>query len=137
MARLSQFNDFIRDVKADAVLPHLAGAILRLYSGAMPANGNAAPSGTMLVEFEPLDDPAGVSAAGVITITPPPMAEAVAAGDASVGALFKAGGQHLANVNVGAADGGGFVIELDDPTIEVNGEVTIQTFSWTEPATGA
>lgn len=135
MARLSQFNDFIRSVKADAVVPHIEGAVLRLYNGAMPANGNVPPAGTMLVEFDPIGVGDAVEANGVITIAPPPMALGVAAGNASVGALWN-GAQHLANVNVGAADGGGFVIELDDPTIELNGEVTIQEMSWTEPATG-
>lgn len=136
MARLSQFNDYIRDVKADAVLPHLAGAIVKFFNGAMPADGNTEPAGTLLVTMPALGNPAGVSNGGVITITPPAAGSAVAIGNISVGAIYKAGGQHLCNVNVGATDGGGFVVELDDPSVIVDAQVTIESFSWTEPATG-
>lgn len=136
MPRVSQYPDDVRSLKAQAILAILAGGFLRLYNGAMPANGNVAPAGTMLVEFQ-LATPAGVEANGTITFTIPGAELAVADGTASVGALFRANGTRVATFNVGAEDGGGFVLELDFPTFNSGtSEVELSSFTWVEPATG-
>jgi hypothetical protein len=134
MAKSVQYDNYIRNLKAQAVLTALAGGNMKLYDGAMPANGQALPAGTLLVTIN-LTTPAGVLLNGVITFTDPGVALGVAASNASVGALFTAGGQHVANFNVGPTNSDGFALEFDSVSILVGGEVDMQSFSWTEAAT--
>lgn len=135
MARILQLDDYIRSVKAQAVLDAIAGGYMRLYDGAMPANGNAIPAGTVLVEID-LATPAGVELNGVISFTDPAVALGVAGSNASVGALFTAADEHVANFNVGPTSGDGFVLELDSVGVAIGGEVELTGITWTEAATG-
>lgn len=135
MARLSQFSIFSRSLRAQAILDALAGGKLRIYSGAMPANGEAAPAGNLLVEFD-LATPAGVETDGVIAFTNPGVELGVLAGNASVATLVTAGGDRLGNFNVGPSGADGYIIELDDVSIEIGGEVEVTSLEWEEPETG-
>jgi hypothetical protein len=134
MAKLTQYADYVRNLKAQAVLDALVGGYVRLYDGAMPADGDTLPAGTELVQIG-LATPAGVLLNGVITFATAGTALGIAASNASVGAIFTAGGQHVGNFNVGPTAGDGFTLELDSVAIEVNGEVDVQAFTWTEAAT--
>lgn len=132
MSAVSQYSDATRSAKAAAIVALIAGGFVRLWNGAMPVDGNAAPAGVQLAEFDIAPDIDEVD--GVITMDL--AGEAAVEGTASVGTVHKADGTRVANFNVGATDTSGFVLEFDNPTLTVGAEIEA-TLTWTEAATGA
>lgn len=135
MAKTSQYSTNIRDVKADAVMARLSAATVKIYTGSMPADGDADPAGTLLATFT-LATPAGTSVGGVITFTAPSDVSIVATGTAAVAQLCESDGTNVANFNVGAT-GGGFCLEVGSTAFQSGALARISSFTWTEPATGA
>lgn len=111
-----------------------AGAgTLKIYSGAVPANGDTDPAGTLLATVAFAVTAFGAPAAGVISATDPAAVTGVAAGTAAVAIIEDASGD---NVIVGdvTATGGGGMIELATTTISVGLTVDITAFTYTQPA---
>lgn len=85
-----QKSTAIRDLQADAIIDTIpAGALVRIYTGAAPANCAAAASGTLLAELA-LPNPVGTKSGQVITF-------GTITGDASADATGTAGHWRVVN----------------------------------------
>lgn len=110
-----------------------AGAgTLKVYSGAVPANGDTEGSGTLLATVTFADPAFGNAASGVAAATDPAAVTGVAAGTAASYVVEDSTG---ANVWVGdvTATGGGGSLELVTTTISVGLSVDITSFTYTQP----
>ncbi len=130
---------------ADAVVDRVdlgsatANGLLRLYSGAQPADADSAAAGTLLLEID-LDAPAfgAASSAGVATAAGFPKSA-----DGEAGAAAGTAAQSCRIVNRDGATvfdgevtgtGGGGEIELDNVNIASGQTVTVSSLTYTHPA---
>lgn len=110
-----------------------AGAgTLKLYSGAMPANGDTDPAGTLLATVAFAVTAFGAPSNGIIAAADPAAVTGVGAGTAAVAIIEDASGD---NVIVGdvTGTGGGGMVELATTTISVGLSVDITAFTYTQP----
>jgi hypothetical protein len=130
---------------ADAVVDRVdvgsaaANGVLRIYSGAQPADADSAPNGTLLLEID-LDNPAfgAANASGVATASGFPK---TAAGEAGAGAGTDAQSCRVVNRDGATVfdgsvteTGGGGNIELDNTNIASAQNVTLSSLTYTHPA---
>ena len=111
-----------------------AGAgTLKIYTGAVPANGDTDPAGTLLATVAFSVTAFGAPSGGVISAADPAAVTGVADGTAGCYVVEDASGD---NVLVGdvTATGGGGSLELATTTISVGLSVDITSFTYTQPA---
>lgn len=100
--------------------------LLRIYTGAQPANAATAASGTLLLEFT-LQDPAFTQAGGVLTLDVTPAITDDALADGTAG-----WGRFLASDDTRRIDGAvGAEITLTDTTLETGQTVTVVSATFT------
>jgi hypothetical protein len=138
----SRLSSQSQQVAADAVLDRTDDGTgpgrLRIYSGTQPGSANDAPTGTLLVDIE-LQSPAwgGADTSGVASLNGP----VSGTGEAAAGAGTDAGwfritdgdGDTVADGAVSGTGGGGELV-LDNVTIAAGQTVTINTLTYTQPA---
>lgn len=128
---------------ADAVVDRIdvgAGtAVLRLYSGAQPADADSAASGTLLAEFD-LPNPAfgAANSSGTATALGVPLsttgeAGAAAGTNAQSCRVVNRNGDTVFDGSVTATGGGGNVT-LDNVNIASGQTVNITSLTYTQPA---
>lgn len=135
-----------RNAAADAVVGLINGGsgagVLRIYSGSRPASPGTSPSGTKLAEIT-LSDPAFASASNgsaAVDTTPALTTTALASGTA--GWFRFCDSTEAAGTGLGVVDGditgsgGGGDITLNTTSIVSGADVTITSFSYTQPAGG-
>lgn len=108
-------------------------ATLKLYSGTMPANGDAALSGNTLLGTLTFSDPSGSISAGVLTfsvITEDSSADATAT--ATFGRIQDSAGNNIFDGDVGTS---GAVINLNTTSIVTGGPIRVTSFTVSAPAT--
>lgn len=127
-----QFDDATRNARGDATETHIGTApILRLRTGAAPANCAAADSGTVLVAITLPSDWLAAGASGVKAKLGTWQAAATAAGTAAHFRVYTSGGTCKMQGTVTITGGGGDMT-VDNPVIAVDQSVTVTTFSLTE-----
>lgn len=125
-----------RNASADAVVDLVdadaTAGTLKVYSGAVPADGDTDPAGTLLATVSWADPAFGPAAGGVATATDPAAVTGVADGDAGCYIVEDASGD---NVWVGdvTATGGGGSLQLATTTISTGLSVDITSFTYTQP----
>lgn len=108
-------------------------ATLDLYTGSQPADADTSASGTLLATLT-LNDPVGISSAGVLTfdVDPPVVGTAVADGDAGWARLSDSDGNAILDGSVGESDAD-FVV--DSVTVTTGEAVAlVSTSTLTLPA---
>lgn len=126
-----------RNAAADAVVDLVdagAGAgTVKIYTGAQPATGDTAESGTLLATITLADPAFGSAASGVASATDPAPVNAVATGTAG---WFRLEDSTGANVFDGdcTATGGGGTMTLSTTSLVSGSPVDITSFTVTMPA---
>lgn len=130
-----QLSTTVRNARLDAIETAIgASPILRIYSGAAPANAGTASSGTLLATINLPADWMGAAANGskskLGTWTD---AAADAAGIAGYFRIFDSAGTvaHLQGTVTGTAGGGD--MEVDNTNFSAGQEFTVSTFTLNEP----
>lgn len=128
-----QFADSTRNARANAIETDIGTSpILRIRSGALPANCAAADAGTVLAEMTLPSDWMADAASGVKAKAGTWQdLLANAAGTAQHFRIYTSGGVCKAQGDV-TAPGGGGAMTLVNTSIALNQPVTIDTFSLTE-----
>ena len=110
-----------------------AGAgTLKIYSGAVPDDGDTTPAGTLLATVTFADPAFGNAATGVATATDPAAVTGVAAGTAGCWIIEDSTGANVMTGDVTATGGGGS-LELATTTISIGLTVDITAFTYTQP----
>lgn len=122
----------LRNTFLDTLVTQLTGGVVKLYSGAQPANVAAAPSGLLLATV-PLGSPVGVVTGGVLTFTTPVSATAVATGTAGWARFLTSADGSRMDVSVSLAAGAGDV-KVDNTAVLTGATVTITALSVTAPS---
>jgi hypothetical protein len=126
-----------RNAAADAVVDLVdagAGAgTIKIYSGAIPATGDTAESGTLLATVTLADPAFGSAAAGVATGTDPASVNAVATGTAGWFRLEDSTGANVFDGDVTATGGGG-TMTLSTTSLVSGSPVDITSLTVTMPA---
>lgn len=128
-----QYSVAVRNAQLDAVESTTgAAALLRIYSGAAPANCAAAASGTLLAEMTlPSDWMAAASSGSKALSGTWQDASANAAGTAGHFRLYDSGGTTCHAQGTVTATGGGGDLTLDNTSIASGQSVTITSFTIT------
>jgi hypothetical protein len=122
----------LADALVDLIDVGASPALLRIWSGAQPANPAAAETGTKLAEFT-LPNPAfGAAASGVATANAITAVVGLAAGTAGYFRVITRGGLSLMDGEVGTS---GADMNLNTLTISVGVDVSVT--SWTVTMPGA
>jgi hypothetical protein len=124
------------DTLVDLIDAGSGAGTIKVYTGAQPANANAAASGTLLVTVT-LNDPAfDAAAAGVVDadVTPQPAGVAVAAGNAGWARVADSAGVTVFDGSVTATGGGGDFIIAAGVALSVSQNVTLTIGNLTLPA---
>ena len=104
---------------------------LKIYSGTIPATGDTAVSGTLLVTYTFAATAYGAAAAGVITLAGVPITGTInAAGTAGFAAVTSSDGVPKMYLDVGLSGSGADCI-LSTLTIPATGTVTLNSLSHT------
>lgn len=122
-----------RNRQADSMGDDLNSGTLKIYTGAQPASGDDAPSGTLLVTINLPADAMAAAASGVAAKSGTWSGVAVADGDAGWFRLANSGATRNYDGAITATGGGGD-IELDDVSILTGQTVVISAFTITQPA---
>lgn len=128
------------NAQADAFGVRFDSGILEIRSGAAPAASRDAPTGTVLSSISLPADAFGAAVAGVISkLGTWQDASADAAGTATWGRFKKTGDLGTTNdtdercdVDIGIS-GSGATLELDNTSIAVGQQVTVTSFTFTQP----
>lgn len=125
----------VRNARADAVETAIgATAVLKIRTGAQPANCAAADSGTVLATLTlPSDWMAAASSGAKAKSGTWQDASADAAGTAAHFRLYASDGTTCHLQGTVTATGGGGDLTLDNVSIASAQVVTITSFGWTEP----
>jgi hypothetical protein len=128
-----QYSVAVRNAQLDAVESTTGtAAILRIYSGAAPANCAAAASGTLLAEMTlPSDWMAAASSGSKALSGTWQDASANATGTAGHFRLLDSGGTTCHAQGTVTATGGGGDLTLDNTSIASGQSVTIESFTIT------
>lgn len=129
-----QLSTSVRNARLDAIETAISTApLLRIYSGAMPANCAAAATGTLLAEMPlPSDWMAAASSGSKAMSGTWQDASANAAGTAGYFRIYDAAGTTCHLQGTVTATGGGGDLQLDNTSIASGQSVTITTFSLTD-----
>lgn len=133
---ITRLSTSSRNTAADAVVDGLdagaGAATLKIYTGAVPANGDTEGSGTLLATVTFADPAFGAASSGTATATDPAAVTGVGAGTAASYVVEDSTG---ANKWVGdvTATGGGGSLELATTTISPGVTVDITAFTYTQP----
>lgn len=121
------------DAAVDLIDAGAGAGTLKIYSGAVPANGDTEGTGTLLATVTFADPAFGSAASGTASATDPAAVTGVAAGTAASFVIEDSTG---ANVMVGdvTATGGGGTLQLSTTTISAGVTVDITSLSVTMPA---
>jgi hypothetical protein len=124
-----QLGVALRTDIGDLFVSRAAGGSMKLFSGAVPANCQAADPAGELVD-EALPSPALTNTTGVLTKAGTWAFTGAAAGTAASGRLYTSGGVCFFQGAV-SATGGGTVFEIDNTSIAIgqNGTVTSVTIT--------
>ena len=108
------------------------GGNLKIYSGAQPADGDTAASGTLLATIPVPADGFTTAASGVISKQGTWEDTVDTSGTAGWARLEDSGASQNMDMAVTSTGGGG-EIELDSTSLVAGGVVTVSTFSITQP----
>jgi hypothetical protein len=128
----------VQDAAVNAIAARVdAGAgpgVLRIYTGAQPADADDAPTGTLLVSITLADPAFGASSAGVAQLAGTPRSgTAVASGTAGWFRIVDSNGVTVVDGSVTATGGGGD-LELDNTNIATGQQVSVSALSLSIPA---
>lgn len=123
------------DAEIDRVDAGPGPGVLKVYTGAQPANGDAAESGTLLVEFTLADPAFDPSTGGVKTLAADPDIDAVAANAGTAGWMRceDSTGANIFDGSVGAT-GSGADFTINTTAITAGQSVTLLAGTITYPA---
>jgi hypothetical protein len=125
-----QFGSALRNNMATELVNSLANGVLRLFSGAVPANCAAAdPSG--LLASGTLPAVAAAAAAGVVTKSGTWNFTGSAAGNAATFRIYEAGGTVCVHQGTVTATGGGGDMTLDNVNIAISQAGSVGTYQVT------
>ena len=128
------FSDTVRNARADAVESTIgASPILRLRTGAKPANCAAASTGTIVASMTLPADFMAAAAAGVKTLLGTWQdLSADNAGTIGHFEIFNAGDTVCHSRGTVTITGGGGVMTVDNPVVEAAQQITVTAFTLTE-----
>lgn len=122
-----------RNARADAVETTWgATPVLKIFSGAMPANCAAANSGTQLVNMTLPADAMAAAGSGAKAKQGVWSVVASATGAPGYFRVYSSDGVTCRMQGEVTAVGGGGVMTITDMTLESGSTVTVNTFGWTE-----
>ncbi len=128
-----QLSVAVRNAKLDAIESTIGtAAVLKIFTGAQPANCAAANSGTELVSITLPSDWMAAASSGSKAKSGAWSATASGAGTAAHYRLYASDGTTCHSQGSVTATGGGGDLTLDNTSIASGQTVTISTFSWTE-----
>jgi hypothetical protein len=129
-----QLSVAVRNGRLDAIETVIGtSAVLKIWTGSMPANAAAADSGTKLVEMAlPSDWMAAASAGAKAKSGTWSDAAADATGTAGYFRLYASDGSTCGLQGTVTATGGGGYMELDNVSIATGQTVTVTTFTLTD-----
>lgn len=130
-----QLSVAVRDARADAVETAIgAGARLKIFTGAQPANCAAADSGTLLADVTCPSDWMAASASGTKSKSGTwSDASADGTGSAAHFRLYAANGTTCGMQGTVTATGGGGDMTVDNVSFATGQAFTVTAFAWTEP----
>lgn len=133
MAR--QFSVAVRDARADAYEAAIGtSAVLKIFTGAQPANCAAADSGTVLATMTLPSDWMAASSSGAKAKSGTWQdLTADNGGTAAHYRVYASNGTTCHDQGTVTATGGGGDMTLDSVAITAGQQVTITSFGWTEP----
>lgn len=124
----------VRNARGDVVESTIGtGAILKIFTGAAPANCAAANSGTELFSASLGTDWLDAAASGVKALAAPVTAAAIATGTAAHFRIYASDGTTCHLQGTVTATGGGGDMTVDNTSIASGQDVTVNSFGWTEP----
>lgn len=134
MAALQQFSVAVRNAMLDAIETAIGtGAVLKIRSGAAPANCGAADSGTVLASITLASDWASAAAAGAKALSGLPLSDPVADNTGTAGhyRLYSSDGTTCGNqgtVGTAASD-----LIVDSTAFTAGQTFNITAWTWTAP----
>jgi hypothetical protein len=129
-----QASSAVRNARAQAVETAIgATAVLKIRTGAAPANCATADSGTVLATLTLPSDWLSCTGGVASLLGTWQDAAADAAGTAAHFRLYASDGTTCGLQGTVTATGGGGDLQLDNTSIAVGQQVTITAFGWTEP----
>lgn len=129
-----QLSTTARNARLDSIETTVGtAALLRIFTGSMPANCAAADSGTKLAEMAlPSDWMAAASAGSKAKAGTWQDASADAAGTAGYYRIYDTAGTTCHLQGTVTATGGGGDLTLDNAVLAIGQTVTITAYSWTD-----
>jgi len=124
--------DATRNAKADAQAALYNGGTLNWYTGAIPTTPATAATGTLLATNTCANPAFGAAVAGVVTYNNDTPNTQIALGNIGYCRVLDSGGGVVADLDVTITAGGG-AIEVDKIAVAVNENVTVTSFTITEP----
>jgi hypothetical protein len=124
-------NTALRNALANSFASQFGGGSLRIYTGSQPANGNDAPTGTLLVTITLPASPFTTASSGVVSKAGTWSAVATATGTAGWARMISSSG--LVNADFSVAESAADII-IDDDAITSGAAVSVTAFSMTEQA---
>ena len=130
-----QWSSTVRNAVLDAWESSIGtSAIVRVYTGAMPASTGTASSGTLLVEYTLGSDWAAAGASGSKTFSSLPIAgTAQATGTAGYYRIFASNGTTCHEQGTVTASGGGGDMTISNTSVTYRQTVNITGFTLTAP----
>jgi hypothetical protein len=130
-----KFNTTLRNALADAFGNGFDAGTLVIYSGAQPTNGGDSPTGTVLATITLPADAFAAAASGAVAKSGT-WSDSSADNTGTAGWFRMTGPGGTPNIFDGAvtATSGGGEIEIDSTSIVQGGVVTVNTFTFTQPA---
>jgi len=128
----TQLSTAVRNARLDQIETTIgASAVVKIRSGAPPANCAAADSGTVLATFNLASDWAGAASGGSKSFSGTPIQDASADNTGTAGhfRLYAADGTTCHMQGSVSVTGGGGDMEIDNTSI--NAGQTVQITSWT------
>lgn len=129
-----QFSESVRNARADSVETVLGTSpVMRIRSGAPPANTAASRTGTVLATIALPSDWMGDAASGVKSLAGTWQdASADASGTAGHWEILDNGETTVHMQGTCTGSGGGGDMEIDNPALVAGQQFTVTAFSWTE-----
>jgi len=121
-----------RNAKADAQAALYNGGTLNWYTGAIPATPAAAATGVLLATNLCANPAFGVAVNGVVTYAADTANTQIAIGNIGYCRVLNSGGAAVADLDVTVSGGGG-AITVDKIAVAANENVTVTSFTITEP----
>lgn len=129
-----QFSTTVRNALLDQIETSIGvSAVIKFFTGGVPANCAAADSGTKLAEFDLASDWAAAASAGAKALSSLPLSvAAVAAGTLGYFRIYATGGTTCHMQGTITATGGGGDMELDNVSLAATQSFTISSFAVTD-----